>query len=103
MTDLAKRGPLGQKTGNPKKTPAGKAHMAKVAKFPCVICGARPVEVHHVISGRYSQRKASDLDTIPLCWNHHQGPEGIHTDKALWEAKHGPDTGYLNAKRPGLA
>lgn len=95
MTDLARRGPIGQRAGNPKKTPAGKAHMAKVAKLPCVICGARPVEVHHVISGRYGQRKASDMDTIPLCWNHHLGPDGIHTSKEKWEALHGPDTDYL--------
>lgn len=95
MTDLARRGPLGLKTGNPKKTPAGKAHMSKVAKMPCVICGARPVEVHHVISGRFGQRKSSDLDTLALCFNHHRGPDGIHTDKAKWEALHGLDTDYL--------
>jgi hypothetical protein len=35
------------------------------------------------------------MQTIPLCWNHHQGPEGIHTDKAAWEALHGPDNSYL--------
>lgn len=29
-------------------TKSAKAHMARVAKLPCVICGCRPVEVHHV-------------------------------------------------------
>ena len=92
MPDLAGRGPLGQKAGKAKKDPA---RLAVIARLPCVICGARPVEVHHCISGRYSQRKAPDSMTIPLCWMHHQGPEGIHGSKDAWEAKHGPDTGFL--------
>ena len=103
MPDLARRGALGQKAGNPKSTAAGKAHMARVAQLPCVICGASPVEVHHCKSGRYSQRKASDFDTIPLCWNHHQGPDGFHTAQRTWEALHGPDTGFLLIVKMALA
>jgi hypothetical protein len=76
-------------------TAAGKAHMARVAKLNCVCCGISTVQVHHCISGRYGQRKASDFHTLPLCWNHHLGPEGIHTDKAAWEAKWGMDYDYL--------
>lgn len=96
MTNLARRPPLGLKAERPAKDPA---HMARVATLACVCCGARPVEVHHCISGRYSQRKASDRETIPLCWNHHQGPEGIHTNKRLWEETYRLDTDYL----PGVA
>lgn len=95
MVDLAGRGPLGLRTGNPKPSASGKAHMALVAQCPCVICGAWPVTVHHCISGRFGQRKASDFDTIPLCWHCHQGPEGIHASKEAWEALHGPDTGFM--------
>lgn len=95
MGDLAGRGALGQKTGKPKRSANGKAHMAQVARLPCVICAAWPVTVHHCISGRFGQSKASDFDTIPLCHNHHQGREGIHTSKRAWEALHGPDTNYL--------
>ena len=69
--------------------------MAKVAQLPCIICGAWPVTVHHCISGRFSQRKASDFETVPLCHHHHQGADGIHTNKTAWEAKYGPDTGFL--------
>ena len=94
MPDLFARGPLGQKAAKAKKDPA---RLAAVAKLPCVICGAYNVQVHHCISGRYSQRKAPDSMTISLCWNHHLGPEGIHADKAAWEAQHGPDTGFLPA------
>ncbi len=92
MVDLAGRGPLGLKADKPKKDPA---RLAAIARMGCEICGARPVQVHHCISGRYSQRKAPDSETIPLCWNHHLGPDGIHTDKTAWEALHGPDRGFL--------
>ena len=93
-----RREPLGLKP--PKLTAAqraeGKRHMARVAQLGCVICGARPVEVHHVIHGRYGQRKASDFDTIALCVHHHRiGPEAIHTNKAAWMDRWGPDHSYL--------
>lgn len=95
MTFISRtKGPIGQKILKPSKA-AGKAHMARVAQLACVICGARPIEVHHCISGRYGQRKASDMDTISLCFNHHRGPEGIHTNKAAWEELNGPDTDFL--------
>ena len=77
--------------------------MGRVGELPCVICGAQPVERHHCISGRFSQRKASDFDTIPLCFNHHRGPEGIHTNKAAWEAEYSPDTDYLPIVADALA
>ena len=69
--------------------------MARVAGLLCVVCGSGPVEVHHCISGRYGSRKASDFDTIPLCFWHHRGPTGIHANKRDWEAIHGHDTDYL--------
>jgi hypothetical protein len=90
--NLAGKPPLGLKPDKVAKDPV---RLAAVAQLPCCICGARPVHVHHCISGRYSQRKAPDSMTIPLCWNHHQGPEGIHADKRAWEARWGPDTGFL--------
>jgi hypothetical protein len=97
VPDLANRGPLGFKTGNSQRgTASGKKRMALVASLPCVICGAPPPsQCHHCISGRYSQRKAPDAMTVPLCYNHHLGAEGIHTNKAAWERLHGPDTGFL--------
>jgi len=77
--------------------------MAKVAQLPCVICGAWPVHVHHVIHGRYSGRRASDFDVIPLCPEHHlDGPEAIHGGKLTWAAKHGPDYSYLPAVRDAV-
>jgi len=96
VSNLTGRGPLGQKAQKPERgTGAAKAHMAAVARLGCVCCGARPVSVHHCISGRYGSRKVSDFDTIPLCYDHHQGAGGIHQDKAAWEAGWGMDTDYL--------
>jgi hypothetical protein len=82
------------------KTKARKAsasYMAQVARLPCVICGAFPVQVHHVICGRFGSRKASDFDTIPLCPACHLGPDGIHANKAAWVLRHGDDRDYLPA------
>lgn len=94
--DLAGRGPVGLKQPKPVRgTKAAKAHMARVAALPCVLCGYWPVEVHHCISGRYGQAKASDFETIPLCYQCHQGPQGIHASKDAWEALNGPDTDFL--------
>lgn len=96
---ISGRGPLGLKADKPTSAEVleGRLHMALVAQLPCVICGARPVEVHHCISGRYGQRRASDMETIPLCAScHRTGPDAIHRSKHAWEAKHGPDTDYLS-------
>jgi hypothetical protein len=71
---------------------AGHAHMALVARLPCVICASSPVQVHHVIHGRYSARKSSDMHTIPLCPPCHAE---LHAGKETWAAKHGPDYTYL--------
>ena len=62
--DMAGKGPLGLKGAKPRRD---RGHMARVAALPCVCCGAWPVECHHVICGRYSQRRAPDTHTIPLC------------------------------------
>ncbi len=86
--------PIPQKPEKAKKDPE---RMHRVKQLPCVICGAPPPsDAHHCISGRYSQRKAPDSMTVPLCKRHHQeGPDAIHNDKAGWEARYGKDTDYL--------
>jgi len=68
------------------------AHMGRVAQLPCVICGFWPVDVHHVIHGRYSARKSPNTDTIPICRPHHAE---LHAGKESWAAKWGPDYSYL--------
>lgn len=61
----------------------GKRHMGRVAKVPCVLCarmglGDTPAQVHHLKYGQGASDRASDLLTIALCPEHHNGPSGVH-------------------------
>jgi hypothetical protein len=62
-----------------------KVHLRLVAKQPCLICGRRPCDAHHL---RFAQPrglglKVSDEFTVPLCRGHHREAHrsGIET---LW-------------------
>lgn len=59
-------------------TKAEKLHMGRIAEMPCAVCGVYGVHVHHIRTGVGMGRRASNLDTIPLCPEHHQGMTGIH-------------------------
>ena len=61
-------------------TKAERAHMARIAQMPCLVCGAWPVEVHHVVgyadrAGRASKRHDR---LTPLCQRHHSVQHGPH-------------------------
>jgi hypothetical protein len=79
------------------KSSKAQAHLKAVKWLPCVVCGSLPPnDAHHVFHDRYSQAKASDYATIPLCKRHHQvGPEAIHSNKNAWRAYHGSDWSYI--------
>lgn len=58
-----------------------------LADMGCVICGAKPAEIHHLITGRFSTARKGDDETIPLCAYHHRhGPRGeaIHAGSKVW-------------------
>ena len=83
-------------TGRPVRPKEGKParnrkHMERVARLPCVICRAWPVQVHHCIHGRFSQMRARDEMTIPLCKSCH---DELHAGKETWAEKHGRDFEY---------
>ena len=101
MTDLANRGPLGQKAAKPVRDAS---YIAIVKSLPCAVCSRPgPSDAHHCIHDRYDQRKACDYDTIPLCKRHHQhGPEAIHNGKESWREKHGPDHGYIDQTKAAV-
>jgi hypothetical protein len=67
-------------------------HVKSVTKQPCLICGRRPADAHHL---RFTQlptlgRKVSDEFTVPLCRGHHR--EVHHcSDEAAWWKKTGID------------
>jgi len=67
-------------------------HVKSVAKQPCLVCGRRPADAHHI---RFAQstalgRKVSDEFTVPLCRGHHRE---VHRcgDEAVWWNKTGID------------
>jgi hypothetical protein len=67
-------------------------HVKSVATQPCLVCGRRPADAHHL---RFAQspalgRKVSDEYTVPLCRGHHRE---VHRcgDEAAWWDKTGID------------
>jgi hypothetical protein len=69
-----------------------KDHVRFVAKQPCLICGRKPVDAHHLrfAQSRALGRKVSDEFTVPLCRGHHRE---LHRfgDEAGWWKKTGID------------
>jgi len=50
-----------------------KAHMARVASLPCLVCGGRAT-IHHVTASAHVMGRLprSDERVVPLCPMHHQ-------------------------------
>lgn len=63
-----------------------KKHIQAIKELPCGLCGAPPPsDAHHLIENRGGSRKTPDMTVIPLCHDScHQGPNGIHGDRALF-------------------
>jgi len=64
-------------------TKAEKLHMARVAELPCCLCGAMPVELHHIREGVGMAQRQGNMLVIPLCVEHHRGKTGVHGDKSM--------------------
>jgi hypothetical protein len=69
-----------------------KEHLKFVASLPCLLCGRKPCDPHHL---RFAQvralgRKVSDEFTVPLCRLHHRELHRAR-DEAGWWAKLGID------------
>lgn len=68
----------------PARTTAAKRHMDRVANLPCCLCGAQPVELHHILTGRTPGRRSPDWLVIPLCEDCHRGNfNGIHGQQRM--------------------
>jgi hypothetical protein len=67
-------------------------HVRSVAQKPCLVCGRRPSDPHHLrfAQSRAMGRKVSDEFTVPLCRGHHRE---LHRsgDEATWWRKQGID------------
>jgi hypothetical protein len=94
-------------------------HLRYLIKQPCLICGRRPSDPHHL---RFAQlralgRKASDEFTVPLCRVHHRelhrggdetawwqktGVDPIAAARLLWRETHPlPPTAPIGGNREG--
>ena len=82
--------------GPERGTKRARDHMGWVAQLSCICCGRFGVECHHPIHGRFAQRRASDLDVIPLCWEHHRM---LHEKPAAWRAIWGMDVDHIEPVR----
>ena len=63
-------------------------HLRFVAQQPCLICGRKPSDPHHL---RHMQpaalgRKASDEFAVPLCRTHHRAAHRAGDERAWWKA-----------------
>jgi len=79
----------------------GERYLADVRRLPCEICvrlsgllaeawNCVVSQAHHPRTGVGAGRKASDMDAIALCYEHHQGNDGIHgLGRKLFERRYG--------------
>jgi hypothetical protein len=64
-----------------------KAHLSFVASFPCVVCGRRPTDPHHVHFAQLPAlgRKVSDEYAVPLCRSHHRDLHRSGNEHSWWQ------------------
>ena len=62
-------------------------HVKSVAKQPCLVCGRRPADAHHLrfAQSRALGRKVSDEFTVPLCRGHHREVHHCGDEPAWWQ------------------
>jgi hypothetical protein len=62
-------------------------HVRFVAKQPCLVCGRRPADPHHLrfAQSRALGRKVSDEFTVPLCRGHHREVHRCGDEAAWWK------------------
>jgi hypothetical protein len=63
-------------------------HLRYVMQQPCLICGRKPSDPHHLryLQPRALGRKASDEFAVPLCRVHHRGAHRAGDERAWWQA-----------------
>src|ERR1700722_19327487 len=61
-------------------------HVKHVAQQPCLVCGRRPCDAHHLrfAQSRALGRKVSDEFTVPLCRGHHRELHRYGDEAAWW-------------------
>lgn len=74
--------------GEPKRL-RSKAHLRYVASQPCLICGRRPAQAHHLrfAQPRAMARKTSDEYVVPLCALHHRELHAVGDEQHWWRTR----------------
>ena len=64
-----------------------KEHIRFVASRPCLVCGRKPVDPHHLAFAqvRALGRKVSDEFAVPLCRSHHRELHRSGNERAWWQ------------------
>jgi len=64
-----------------------KEHRNFVCLEPCLVCGRKPSDAHHVgfAQPRAFGRKVSDEFTVPLCRGHHRALHRAGVEAAWWK------------------
>jgi hypothetical protein len=64
-----------------------KAHLRFVASQPCLLCGRKPSDPHHLrfVQPRALGLKVSDEFTVPLCRGHHRQLHQAGDEQAWWD------------------
>jgi hypothetical protein len=65
-----------------------KEHLRFVAQQPCLLCGRKPSDPHHLgfTQPRALGRKASDEFVVPLCRTHHRKAHRASDERGWWKA-----------------
>jgi hypothetical protein len=70
------------------KTPRhrNKEHLRFVRQQPCLVCGRKPSDAHHIrfVQPRALGQKVSDEFAVPLCRSHHRAVHRIGDERAWW-------------------
>ena len=63
-----------------------KEHLRFVIRQPCLLCGRKPSDPHHIrfVQPRALGRKVSDEFTVPLCRIHHREAHRSGDERAWW-------------------
>jgi ERF superfamily len=65
-----------------------KEHLRFVIRQPCLLCGRKPSDPHHLrfVQPRALGRKSSDEFAVPLCRTHHRAVHRAGDERAWWKA-----------------
>jgi hypothetical protein len=68
-------------------TPRRYRNKAHLRYQPCLLCGRKPTDPHHLrfVQPRALGRKASDEFTVPLCRIHHRLVHSVGNEAAWWQ------------------